>query len=1140
MKRTIRERSENLMSKRSLTLLDKYDIKDLLTKKGGGLSLKPRLKFVFEMARRITPEAYMGRLAKSRAEGVSVKEYLLKEIWEQLKYLKPPDIVPHRYAEDDVADMTAEELQEYKKKREQLKEELIQLLNMGTLPISEDTLKEISKQFNPSYAITRATNKYEIIESILKKISQREEATDKHKLEADILPKLKPDSIEAIKKHKYGKEHLINILTRELELGISLNEKEINNFFKSITDAYLTSKDYKWVGPSTNIWRNLAESAEKSLNILDEGAKEHDFAYLSAGIIADRQQRYDALKKADKALVDVAESIIAKFEDEVVKRGGTKQQAQLMMDEEKKWFNLEFDENNKLASRAQKWIGNAIFRVISPKAYKVAQILNFFIGNEATPKDDEFTKLLNMAIDAQTVKEKIQTLPIAIVDTLFISSQTQLTEEEKQKKFELLKEKVKEAIPELYPELENLDPTSKDFQQTLKQIREKHLLKEGIIFAENKGDYITMPPKKYEAGELASKLLFDPNNYPSRAIKAVLEHPEAFAKVFNELDNILKNPKLYSVDEVQLAKIIDTHYGFMETIYNTNIPEELKPNYTIAKEQYELLQQLRAHKTPEELQQIAKNNAEVIGKLEQKVIDIIQRHRQNALIDGKPDQKYFTTIENEIIKYVYKNPEVENAIHPKEKPAESMAKKRGNVEIVQTRERPPVSAKPLHATKSKALIRDMASVLDSLRKPYDWAELEKLIQDNKRVFEHILRYSEDIDNDHKRLQFSSQEHQLLDWFKSNQGNLEFVALFKPITDKIDSEGGEKALPVAVPRDESKALVIHREHIPPELRKEEDEIIEVIRINPAMTPDEANRLVHNYPMPFLHIAGQLLDISRNPANFPRQEFIIADYIKRNESAFAEPLREILEEKVAEGKTESKRSALEDVPPVRDASASITQTTPVGAEKLFPQKYLTLTPEQWEEAKTLPIEKRAQKEIPLALPPIVAEREMRPFLMISNGEDVKLTQEQVLDNKRFYEHFKWIEDGSAYTDNQVKMPWESVLKKSKNKLYTAKKVNEQLRYSGYLYDGGQYVCHKPRPTEATIKHWSQPMIPEIQHPSFARMIPISQRVKKPLNGRGRPIEFFRDTSAVPFMRVYGKGTELEHPSIIVSKSGEVVRV
>jgi hypothetical protein len=173
------------------------------------------------------------------------------------------------------------------------------------------------------------------------------------------------------------------------------------------------------------------------------------------------------------------------------------------------------------------------------------------------------------------------------------------------------------------------------------------------------------------------------------------------------------------------------------------------------------------------------------------------------------------------------------------------------------------------------------------------------------------------------------------------------------------------------------------------------------------------------------------------------------------------------------------------------------------------------------------------MPQMMPPIIGERNMRSTLIREGADAVRLTQHQKEMTRRWYENFKWVDEGFG-NGNQERLPWDEKSGEYQNSLYRAEMVNQHIRYSGELFDGGQRLT--PVPQLSAHGHYRRqiPMIPDVQNHQ------AMQRANALPAGAGRPIQFMRDNRQMtPKGQLFSKDYRLEHPQVIANERG-VTRV
>jgi len=1082
MRRSKDERMGNLMNKHSLSPLDRWDLKDILTSTRGKLAKGANLKFVEAMARKLMPETYNTRKKDALQDGLKLKDYLLLQLWDKLRLLRPPEIDPRDYIKMDV----------------QEKEELVQMLSMTSPPISREQLVELAKYLNPSAITAENATDWEI----LAQASSGASSTTPEGLTQELE--------ELTRLGDEGMRDAVNILARELEHGLSFKEEPINKLFMTINKLSLTSPNYQWCGPSTNIWKNIVNGNEKAYNTLDALARDHDFAYLSAGLIDDQEKRHEAVVKSDKALIAGATQIIESFAqtlaDKDIRENGFSSidplnEAQKQIADARRYYGFDLTTVGKavafVGGAREALLGardavKAIIREVAKKSMRQLAVQEHVerratlrsgaigaaallalqarqeekgrkenvkitkkalkagagvavasvIGAGALKEKPEITQEVLEASDAMRVIEMISAKTSPIITPLFITDQLRLTEKDKENKLKALGHYIDQVYPNLPVDVLALNPNAEDFQQRIGEIREKYL-----------------SVNRFEPIEDVA---------PSQANGAQKNIIDALGDAKEDAD---------------IEKVIDDHY-------------------------------------------------ETIVQLKEKIQKVVQRNRGLALKDGRLNPKFFTHQENAIINVAYANPAIEamffnkmsgDNIMPRGKPKNKVSKP---IEVFNAELKKPIDAQ----------LEIIVTVLDRQRHaggfhPLSLADLVTLVRENPIPFQYIQRNYEEI---LKNSWVYPANLQRVFNFIKNQDNPEgFLArLLQEVPPQEVPPPQTPVLGQSLLEDEPRkqpSLNVSsveekspEEKLPPNMVQEERRIIQ--RLNPDMTREEAAALVHDHAYIFAHILGHFDKIGRHPELYPPEEYTIGEFIHKHDDIFLQPLEEILGYMIE--KTKEKKSALADIP---QQQAGTTQTTPIDANALFPMKHLTLTPAEWESVRGVPIGERKAQEFPLANPPIIAERELRPMLFMGSAEDVKQSDELQKDNVRFYEHFKWITDGSQYSDNNTKLPWESILKASGNKLHQAQKVNEALKMASPLYIGASY--RKPvMPSNATKRMFRQPMIPDVQRANLRRMIPVSERAKM----SWRPIQFYNDKAPTPFGRIHGN-SGLENPSVVVGKLG-----
>ena len=175
------------------------------------------------------------------------------------------------------------------------------------------------------------------------------------------------------------------------------------------------------------------------------------------------------------------------------------------------------------------------------------------------------------------------------------------------------------------------------------------------------------------------------------------------------------------------------------------------------------------------------------------------------------------------------------------------------------------------------------------------------------------------------------------------------------------------------------------------------------------------------------------------------------------------------------------------------------------------------------------------MPQIAPPIIGERNMRSTLIRESADAVKLTAHQKEMNRRWYENFKWVDEGFG-NGNLERLPWDEKSGEYSNSLYRAQKVNEHIRYSGELFDGGQRLTRIPQQSAESRYRHQVPMIPDVQnHQAWQRAGPLPARA-------GRPIQMMRDNPNDHLTRkeqLFARDMRGYHPQVVADSRG-VTRV
>ena len=170
-----------------------------------------------------------------------------------------------------------------------------------------------------------------------------------------------------------------------------------------------------------------------------------------------------------------------------------------------------------------------------------------------------------------------------------------------------------------------------------------------------------------------------------------------------------------------------------------------------------------------------------------------------------------------------------------------------------------------------------------------------------------------------------------------------------------------------------------------------------------------------------------------------------------------------------------------------------------------------------------------------PPIIGERNARSTLIIEGPDAVKLTEHQKEMSRRWYSNFMWVDEGYG-NGNIERLPWDEKSGEYRNSLYRASKVNENIRYSGALFDGGQTMTPVPQQSKDSHYRHQVPMIPDVQNrQAFQRANELPARA-------GRSIEMIRDNPNAHMLRktqVFAKDMRLYHPNVVADSRG-VTRV